>query len=115
MRGKVRAVPTSGTPWGGRCRSRRVGNPRGTGLAATSPRACRNANNPDRRQPALGDEGAEAAGEVVRAQPGTPRVDEYVPVAVAPGSGQVVPVGSPQAAQQPNSDLVQGDSAPAAG
>jgi hypothetical protein len=47
IRGSVRPVRTSGTPCRGRCRSRRVGNPRGTGLAATSPRVCRNANSPD--------------------------------------------------------------------
>jgi RHS repeat-associated protein len=40
-------VRTNGTPWRGRCRSRRVGNPRGTGFAATSPRACKNPNSPD--------------------------------------------------------------------
>src|SRR5665647_2316178 len=47
MRGRVRVVRTSGTPCLGRCRSRRVGSPRGTGLVTTSPRTCRNANNPE--------------------------------------------------------------------
>ena len=37
--GSVRGVRTSGTPCRGRWRSRRVGSPRGTGFAATSPRA----------------------------------------------------------------------------
>jgi hypothetical protein len=40
-RGRVRVERTSGTPCRGRCRSRLVGKPRGTGLTATSPRACR--------------------------------------------------------------------------
>ncbi len=47
IRGSFRVTRTSGTPWRGRARSRRVGSPRGTGLAATSPRACKNAKNPD--------------------------------------------------------------------
>ena len=40
-RGRVRVERTSGTPCRGRCRSRLVGKPRGTGLTATSPRACK--------------------------------------------------------------------------
>jgi Domain of unknown function (DUF222) len=47
IRGSRRPARTSGTPWPGRDRSRRVGSPRGTGFAATSPRACKNAKNPD--------------------------------------------------------------------
>ena len=47
IRGSRRTARTSGTPWPGRDRSRRVGSPRGTGLAATSPRACKNAKKPD--------------------------------------------------------------------
>ena len=47
IRGSRRVTRTSGTPWRGRDRSRRVGSPRGTGLAVTSPRACKNAKNPD--------------------------------------------------------------------
>jgi hypothetical protein len=45
--GRVRVPRTSGTPCPGRCRSPRVGRPRGTGLVATSPRACRNAYRPE--------------------------------------------------------------------
>ena len=41
IRGSRRLSWVSGTPWPGRSRSRRVGSPAGTGLAATSPRACR--------------------------------------------------------------------------
>ena len=41
--GSVLGVRTSGTPWPGRCRSRRVGSPRGTGFTLTSPRACKKA------------------------------------------------------------------------
>jgi hypothetical protein len=37
----------NGTPCPGRCCSRRVGNPRGTGFAATSPRASRYEKNPE--------------------------------------------------------------------
>ncbi|HEY6315539.1 MAG TPA: hypothetical protein VIY52_32690 [Streptosporangiaceae bacterium] len=47
IRGSRRTARTSGTPCPGRDRSRQVGSPRGTGLAATSPRACKNAKNPD--------------------------------------------------------------------
>jgi hypothetical protein len=47
IRGSLRPARTSETPWRGRDRSRRVGSPRGTGLAATSPRACKNAKKPD--------------------------------------------------------------------
>ena len=47
IRGSRRTARTSGTPWPGRDRSRRVGRPRGTGFAVTSPRACKNAKNPD--------------------------------------------------------------------
>ncbi len=45
--GSWRTRRVNGTPWRGRCRSRRVGNPRGTGFAGTSPRTCKNAKNPD--------------------------------------------------------------------
>jgi hypothetical protein len=47
MTGSVRVTFTSGTPCRGRCRSRRVGRPRGTGFAGTSPRACKNEYSPD--------------------------------------------------------------------
>jgi hypothetical protein len=40
-------VRTSGTPWPGRCRSRLVGSPRGTGFTVTSPRASKNPYRPD--------------------------------------------------------------------
>jgi hypothetical protein len=47
IRGSRLAARTSGTPCPGRDRSRRVGSPRGTGFAVTSPRACKNEKNPD--------------------------------------------------------------------
>lgn len=46
IRGNVLGVRTNGTPWRGRCRSRRVGNPR-AGFTSTSRRASRKPNRPD--------------------------------------------------------------------
>ena len=103
----MRDARTNGTPWDGRDLSRRVGSPRGTGFAATSPRTVKNAYSPpivdSRRRIVRSETPPPSSGARARTSCGSGRADSPARWAVmkpSTSTGRTSPTGLPTTAKK---------------